>query len=78
MPYFGRPPSTLLEYQHLYQTEASMNSIQLEVIHQTQEGMPYQRLHFQIMTDDGIITPEDHPNADKLIGSTKIPCSSNG
>jgi len=50
-----------------------MNSIQLEVIpHQTQEGMPYQRLHFQIMTD-GIITPEDHPNADKLIGSTS-PC----
>jgi len=69
--------STLLEYQHLYQTEASMNSIQLEVIpHQTQEGMPYQRLHFQIMTDDGIITP-DHPNADKLIG-LQIPCSSNG
>jgi CRISPR-associated protein Csx3 len=37
-----------------------MNSIQLEVIpHQTQEGMLYQHLHFQIVTDDGIITPED-------------------
>jgi len=65
-----RPRFTLLEYQHLYQTEASMNSIQLEVIpHQT--GVPvstpalpdhdWRRHHY----------PEDHPNADKLIGYFK-------
>ena len=37
-----------------------MNAVQLEVIsHQTQEGVPYQHLHFQIMADDGIIAPAD-------------------
>lgn len=37
-----------------------MNTIQLEVIpHQTLEGLPYQHLHFQITTADGIIAPED-------------------
>ena len=37
-----------------------MNPIQLNVIpHKTQEGLLYQHLHFQIVTDDGIIAPED-------------------
>jgi CRISPR-associated protein Csx3 len=37
-----------------------MNSIQLEVIpHQTREGLQYQHLHFQIMTEDGVIAPAD-------------------
>jgi CRISPR-associated protein Csx3 len=37
-----------------------MTAIQLEVIpHQTQDGLRYQHLHFQIMTDDGLIKPED-------------------
>jgi len=37
-----------------------MNLIQLEIIpHQTQEGLPYQHLHFQINTEDGIIAPTD-------------------
>jgi CRISPR-associated protein Csx3 len=37
-----------------------MNAIQLQVMaHQTQTGQPYQHLHFQITTEDGIITPND-------------------
>ncbi|MGB3511895.1 MAG: CRISPR-associated ring nuclease Crn3/Csx3 [Microcoleaceae cyanobacterium] len=37
-----------------------MNPIQLQLIpHQTQEGIAYQHLHIQIMTDDGVIAPAD-------------------
>lgn len=37
-----------------------MHPIQLEVIpHQTIDGLPYQHLHFGIVTADGIIAPED-------------------
>ncbi|MCA1995080.1 MAG: CRISPR-associated protein Csx3 [Coleofasciculus sp. S288] len=37
-----------------------MNPIQLEVTpHQSLEGVPYQHLHFQITTDDGVIAPAD-------------------
>lgn len=37
-----------------------MNPIELEAIpHQTNEGLPYQHLHFQITTADGITTPDN-------------------
>lgn len=37
-----------------------MNAIQLQLLpHQTQTGLPYQHLHFQIATEDGIISPPD-------------------
>lgn len=37
-----------------------MTAIELEVIpHQTEDGRPYQHLHFQIVTDDGLIEPKD-------------------
>jgi len=37
-----------------------MNPIQLQVIpHHSLEGLPYQHLHFQITTDDGVIAPAD-------------------
>lgn len=37
-----------------------MSAIQLEVIpHKTQSGLPYQLLHVQITTENGIITPAD-------------------
>lgn len=37
-----------------------MHPIQLEVIgHQTQNGLPYQHLRFQILTDDSNIDPAD-------------------
>ncbi len=37
-----------------------MNAIQLEVIpHRTRDGLPYQHLRFQILTDDGVIAPAD-------------------
>ncbi|HBE17695.1 MAG TPA: CRISPR-associated protein Csx3 [Cyanobacteria bacterium UBA11367] len=37
-----------------------MSAIQLEVIpQQTQDGLPYQRLHIQILNENGIIVPAD-------------------
>lgn len=37
-----------------------MSNIQLEVIpHQTQAGLAYQHLHFQILTEDHLIEPAD-------------------
>jgi CRISPR-associated protein Csx3 len=37
-----------------------MSAIHLEVIpHQTRSGLPYQHLHIQILTENGIIAPSD-------------------
>lgn len=37
-----------------------MTNLELEVIpHTTDDGIAYQHLHFQIMTDDALIEPED-------------------
>jgi CRISPR-associated protein Csx3 len=37
-----------------------MSAIQLTVLaHQTQDGLPYQHLHIQISTPDGILEPQD-------------------
>ena len=39
---------------------ASMSPIKLTLIsHQTQEGMPYQHLHFDLTTPDRLIQPEN-------------------
>ncbi|MEQ8958452.1 MAG: hypothetical protein RLP02_11100 [Coleofasciculus sp. C2-GNP5-27] len=41
-------------------TAKTMNAIQLQVLpHQTQTALPYQHLHFQIATEDGILSPPD-------------------
>jgi CRISPR-associated protein Csx3 len=37
-----------------------MSAIQLQIIpHQTQQALPYQHLHIQIVTPDGLLEPED-------------------
>lgn len=37
-----------------------MSAIGLQLIaHQTKDGLPYQHLHIVLMTEDGIIVPED-------------------